>query len=108
MVEGGKKIVPLAKVKNLLQKEEDKRQLSLVQRSALDHAIASSSLSLGKVEKLVKKLKELEHVDEAIAIKIADILPGSTEEVGAIFAKERFNLSKEEIDAILDIVGAMG
>jgi len=38
-----------------------------------------------------------------IAIKIADIRPKSKDELRAIYAKERFTLSEEELDRILDI-----
>ena len=103
----GEKIVSLARVKHLIENEEKERELSQVQRSALDHATAFSHIKLETSEKLIEGLKELEHVSEASAVKIADLLPTSSDEIGAIFAKERFNLSKEEIEAILDIVRSM-
>jgi len=39
-----------------------------------------------------------------IAIKIADIRPANKDELRAIYAKERFTLSEEELNRILDIV----
>jgi DNA-directed RNA polymerase subunit F len=39
-----------------------------------------------------------------IAIKIADLRPANRDELRAIYAKERFTLSEEELDGILEIV----
>jgi DNA-directed RNA polymerase subunit F len=109
MAEGGdgKRLVPLTRVKDLLQREGKKRELSLAQKSALEHASAFSALSEKEAVKTIQKLKELEHVDDATAIKIVDTMPKSASEVGAIFAKERFTLSKDEVEAILDILSSV-
>ncbi|MPM55118.1 hypothetical protein SDC9_101903 [bioreactor metagenome] len=42
----------------------------------------------------------------AIAIRIADILPQSRDELRSIYAKEKYTLSNEELDQILDYVFA--
>jgi DNA-directed RNA polymerase subunit F len=39
-----------------------------------------------------------------IALKIADIGPVTKDELRAIYAKERFTLSEEELNGILEIV----
>jgi DNA-directed RNA polymerase subunit F len=39
-----------------------------------------------------------------IATKIADIRPKTKDEIRALYAKERFTLTDEDLDAILDIV----
>ena len=39
-----------------------------------------------------------------IAYRIASIMPKSRDELRAIYAKERFTLSGEELDEILDLV----
>ena len=49
------------------------------------------------------ELNKLEKMNPEIAIKIADIRPKTKDELRAIYAKERFNLSEEELDAILEI-----
>ena len=52
---------------------------------------------------MVEELNKLEKMSPDIAIKIADIRPKTRDELRAIYAKERFNLSEEELDAILEI-----
>src|SRR5437667_169023 len=43
--------------------------------------------------------------DRFNAMKIVDLLPTHLDDVRAIFAKERFALSKEDADKVLEIVG---
>jgi DNA-directed RNA polymerase subunit F len=40
----------------------------------------------------------------SIAIRIADILPQSRDEIRSVYAKEKYTLSNEELDKILDYV----
>ena len=47
---------------------------------------------------------KLEKMTTEIAVKIADIRPVNRDELRAVYAKERFTLSEEELDRILDIV----
>ena len=46
----------------------------------------------------------LAEADQPLAVKIADIRPVSKDELRAIYAKERFNLSEEELSGILEII----
>ena len=52
------------------------------------------------------KLLELEKMKPVIAVRIADILPQSRDELRSIYAKEKYTLSNEELDQILDYVFA--
>ena len=45
-----------------------------------------------------------EKVDEKTAYKIADLQPGDRDELRAIYAQERFSLSGDELDDILNVV----
>jgi len=47
---------------------------------------------------------KLEKMSLEIAVKIADIKPENKDELRAIYAKERFTLSEEELDNILEMV----
>lgn len=98
------KIVTMSEVKVLLEKEQEKRELTYEQTLALQHVGTFVKLSPTKTRKLVKSLTELEFMSEANAIKIADILPKEAEEVRAIFAKERFTLEKGDVDKIMGIL----
>ncbi|NLB00924.1 MAG: RNA polymerase Rpb4 family protein, partial [Methanomicrobiales archaeon] len=53
---------------------------------------------------LVVELLKLEKMKEDIAYRIANLMPRTRDELRAIYAKERFNLTAEELDEILDLV----
>lgn len=98
------KVVSLEEVKNLLSKEEKKRELSYEKRLALDHAKTFSKINVTKTKKLVSDLTKMERVSESIAYKISELLPQHPDDVRAIFAKERFNLEENEIKQIIELV----
>ena len=50
------------------------------------------------------ELLKLEKMKPEIAYRIANIMPKTRDELRAIYAKERFTLSLEELDAIIEIV----
>ncbi|MFZ0006120.1 MAG: RNA polymerase Rpb4 family protein, partial [Methanoregula sp.] len=72
----------------------------------MDHANHLAKTTPDKSKELVDKLLKLEKMKPEIAYRIANIMPKSRDEVRAIFAKERFTLSPEEIDSIIDLVMA--
>ena len=96
--------VTLAEVRDLLAEEAEKRELLTSQKQALEHAQTVSSLSLESVNALIAEVSQMEIVTDAIAVKIADLLPRYPEDVRAIFSKERVVLEPEQIDGIIDIV----
>jgi len=102
-------LLTLAEVKELLSKiAEERREQGLEVgygfRKALHHADQFSKISGTKSRELVNKLLELEKMKPAIAVRIADILPQSRDEIRSIYAKEKYTLSNEELDQILDYV----
>ena len=100
------KLVSLAEVKNILKKmSKERKEISYEHRIALEHAQKFAKLPVNKTQNLIKELMKLEHIEEIHAYKIADLLPTSEDDVKAIFAKERFTLSENEIKNILEIVG---
>ncbi len=100
-----RRYLTLAEVKDILIKENEKREeLSPLQKAALGHAEEFVVLSLDDTLKLVDELMALDFVDERHAVKIADILPTSPDQVRAIYAKEKIVLPPEQIKEILDIV----
>lgn len=98
------KPLSLGEVKKLLEKESKERELAPDQLLALQHTETFAKLGPVKVKKLVKELLKLEHINELHAFKIADLLPTHPDDVRAIFAKERFTLSKEEIEKVVKTV----
>jgi len=108
--------VTLAEVRDLLEEVaesrkgtagelEDEDVLLTSQKSALDHAQKVTKISVEDANKIIEEVSALDEVTDAIAVKIADILPKYPEDVRAIFSKERVNLSNDEINQIIDIVG---
>jgi len=82
------------------------KELSYEFRRSMDHANHLAKTTPEKSKELLDKLLKLEKMKPEIAYRIANIMPKSRDEVRAIFAKERFTLSPEEIDSIIDLVMA--
>jgi len=97
--------ISLAEVKGMLDSESEKNELCAAQRSALEHSQALATLSAGDVKALTEEVRALKFMTDYAAYKIGDILPKYPEDVRAIFAKERVNLSAEDIKQIIEIVG---
>lgn len=101
--------VTLAEVREWLEEAERQRgELTYEQKLALDHARTfATKLSGAKTRELVERLRKLnDKMTEVHAVKIADLLPTHPDDVRVIFAKDRFQLEKDEIDKILEAVQA--
>ncbi len=99
------KPVPLAEVKNILKKvSKDRKEMLYEQKVAFEHATKFAKLPVKKTEDMIKELMEIKDITELHAIKIADILPRTDDDVKTIFAKERITISGNEIKKILEIV----
>ena len=97
--------VTLAELRALLEREErDRKELSMEQKYALTHAQTFARLSPEKSEEIVAELMKVDLMTPANAYKLADLLPTHPDDVRAVFAKERFSLGKEEVDAVVQIV----
>ncbi len=97
--------VSLAELKIILEKERASRgDLTSEQQYALSHAGAFARVGQDKVPVMVKELMEVPMMSLANAVKIADLLPTHLDDVRAVFAKERFALSKEDAEKVLEIV----
>ena len=98
------KYVSLAEVKEMLLEAESRGEPGAAQRSALEHSQSMATLSADDVKALTAEVKALKFVTDYAAYKIGDILPKYPEDVRAIFAKERVNLSADNIKQIIEIV----
>ncbi|MDK2915909.1 MAG: DNA-directed polymerase subunit [Euryarchaeota archaeon] len=79
-------------------------EMSYELRKSIEHANQLSKTSAEKARALVDELMKLEKMKEDIAYRIANLMPRTRDELRAIYAKERFNLTTEELDEILDLV----
>lgn len=99
--------VTLAEVRDLLEAEAEIRgyeNLLQSQKAALDHAQTVCSISLDQANAIIEEVKQIDIVSDAVALKIADLLPKYPEDVRAIFSKERVTLEPEQIKQIIEIV----
>ena len=93
--------VSIPNVKTILEEVQEKRELNYEQKLALEHATYSVRTTPAQAKKLVKALMEHERITESLAFKIVEIWPTHSDDVKAIFAKERFTLKEDEIEDIL-------
>ena len=96
-----------AEVRELLEAEAEIRgydNLLQSQKAALDHAQTVCSISLDQANAIIDEVKKIDIVTDAVALKIADLLPRYPEDVRAIFSKERVTLEPQQIQQIIDIV----
>jgi len=104
----GKKLIEESQATSAVAKDIlkgiDEDDLNYEQRAALDYLTKLSKLKPKKAREAVEELVKSDKVKPEIAVKIADLLPQDEDDVRAIFAKERYVLTKEEINTILKVI----
>ena len=100
----GSKFVSIPEVKDILEEVGEGRELNYEQKLALEHATYSIQTTSKDANNLIKALMEHERITEALAFKIVEIWPTHPDDVKAIFAKERFTITEEDIQVILQKV----
>jgi DNA-directed RNA polymerase subunit F len=103
--------VTLPEVRGVLQSVESMRiaaekEMSYEFRRSIEHANKLAKTTPEKAHELVADLLKMEKMKPEIAYRIANIMPKTRDEVRAIFAKERYTLSPEELDKIIEHVMA--
>ncbi|NHN49002.1 RNA polymerase Rpb4 family protein [Halostella sp. JP-L12] len=93
----------LAEVEADRAADED-REMRYELARAIEHVNRFALLTPEESRELVEELLELEKVDEATAYKVADLLPQDRDELRAVFAQQRYSLSGDELDDILNVV----
>lgn len=102
--------VTIAEAKELLADIEaeraldEDREMRYELARAIEHVNRFAVLEAEESRELVAELLELEKVDESTAYKIVDMLPRDRDELRTVFAQERYSLSGEELDDVLDVV----
>lgn len=106
----GEEYLTLAETKEILGELEqeraadEEREMRYELARAIEHVNRFALLDVEESQEFVDELLELEKVDEQTAYKIANTLPRDRDELRAIYAQERFSLSGEELDDVLDVV----
>ncbi|MBC7080729.1 MAG: RNA polymerase [Thermoplasmatales archaeon] len=98
------KVLLVSEIKETLNKIGKQRELNKEQKIALEHSEKVALISAKKGRELVEELMKIGRINEKQACKIADLLPIGKDEVVAIFAKETYMPSDEEIDKIIETV----
>ncbi len=93
----------LADIETERAADED-REMRYELARALEHVNRFAALDSGDSREFVAALLEHEKVDEPTAYKIVDLKPADRDELRAIYAQERFSLSGDELDEILNLV----
>lgn len=83
---------------------DEEREMRYELARAIEHVNQFSELSASDSRELVSELQELEKVNEATAFKIADLLPQTRDELRSVYAQERYSLSGDELDDVLDVI----
>jgi DNA-directed RNA polymerase subunit F len=101
--------VTIAEAKRILadveaERATEERELRYELARAIDHTNRFATLDPEEAAELVEELAALEKVERDTAYKIADLLPRTRDELRAVYAQERFSLSADELDEILDVV----
>ncbi len=106
----GEEYLTVSEAKELLSDIEaeraldEERELRYELARAIEHVNRFAVLETDEANELVEKLQDLEKVNEATAYKIANLLPQDRDELRAVYAQQRYTLSGDELDDILDIV----
>jgi DNA-directed RNA polymerase subunit F len=85
-------------------RQEDATEMAYELRRSIDHATHIAKNSPDQAKSLVDALLKLEKMKPDIAYRIANIMPRTRDELRAIYAKERFTLTGEELDQTLALV----
>ncbi|ELY83324.1 RNA polymerase Rpb4 family protein [Natrinema gari] len=83
---------------------DEDRELRYELARAIEHANRFAVLEPEEAQALVEDLQDLEKVDEPTAYKIANLLPRDRDELRSVYAKQRYSLSGDELDEILNVV----
>ena len=104
------KPISLSEVNEILKKKEKAYseyglELGYEQKKALDHASKFAKLGVKDARELEGKLISLElSLTSDRAVKIVELMPDTVDDVRAIFAKERFKYTEDDINKIIDLV----
>ena len=84
--------------------DDEEREMRYELARAIEHVNRFAVLAPEESLELVEELQDHDKVDEKTAYKITDLLPESRDEMRAVFAQERYSLSTDEIDELLNTV----
>jgi DNA-directed RNA polymerase subunit F len=91
----------LSEVREILSERGEEGELGYEQSQALEHAEKYWKCDSKKVQKLLGNLTKKDKMTEEIALKIIDVLPKDPTTLKAILAKDKIEMSDEELADII-------
>lgn len=83
---------------------DEEREMRYELARAIEHVNRFSELSAEDSRALVEELRDHEKVTEETAFKIANLLPRTRDEMRSVYAQQRYSLSGDELDDLLNVV----
>lgn len=84
---------------------KNRKEPSYEQKTASEYLAKFSKFKAAKSRALVDELlKSNPRIKLQMAVKLVDLMPKDEDDVRAVFAKERFTLTKEDVKSILEIL----
>lgn len=84
--------------------DDEDREMRYELSRAIEHVNRFAVLDADESREFVQELLEFDKVDEKTAHKIADTKPLDRDELRALYAQERYSVSGDELDEILNVV----
>jgi DNA-directed RNA polymerase subunit F len=92
-------------LEEIAEKRKERSELLFETRRALLHLRKFSKLPADRARELVEELMKLPQVGRRdLAVKLVDIMPSVPDEIRTIYAKERYTVTAEQIQEILDVI----
>ncbi len=83
---------------------EKEKEMSYEFRRSIEHANQMAHSSREKSKELVEILQKLEKVSPEVAFRLVNTMPRTKDEVRAIFTKDKYAHTAEEIEAIIELI----
>ncbi|AWB28225.1 RNA polymerase Rpb4 family protein [Halococcoides cellulosivorans] len=83
---------------------DEDREMRYELTRAVEHVNRFATLDPEEAQEFLAELDDIEKIDERTAHKIVDLKPRDRDELRAVFAQERYTLSGDELDEILNVV----
>ncbi|KDE58186.1 DNA-directed RNA polymerase subunit F [Halostagnicola sp. A56] len=83
---------------------EEDRELRYELARTIEHVNRFAVLEPEDAQALVEDLQDHEKVDEETAYKITNLLPQDRDELRSVYAQQRYSLSGDELDEILNTI----
>ena len=96
--------IPAAKVKEIIENHAETNELNYEQNLTLNHLARFKRYSVEDSEEIFEKLKDEFGLRDKVAAHIVNLVPQDLADMRLIFAKEPSKTTKEEMEAILEML----